>query len=142
MPTRTFHTVLDELAAGAYSLAAQGHRFEQLVKAFLERDKAQAARFARVLHWADYPGNGGRHDTGIDLVTEERHTRRHAAIQCKFYAPQPRSSATMPTNCWAPTAPRSLTTASSFPPPTTARPTPRRPGRTGQAGAPLEAGSL
>ena len=50
MPTRTFRTVLDELAAGAGSLAAQGQCFERLVKAFLERDKAQATRFARVWH--------------------------------------------------------------------------------------------
>ena len=88
MPNRTFRTVLDELAADASSPADQGSRFERLVKAFLERDKAQARRFARVWHWRDYPGNGGRHDTGIDLVAEERDTGQHAAIQCKFYAPQ------------------------------------------------------
>ena len=88
MPTRTFRTVLDELATGAGSPAAQGQRFERLVKAFLERDKAQAARFARVWQWADYPGNGGRHDIGIDLVAEERDTGLRAAIQCKFYAPR------------------------------------------------------
>ena len=88
MPHRTFRTVLAELAADASSPADKGSRFERLVKAFLERDKAQSRRFARVWHWRDYPGNGGRHDTGIDLVAEERHTGQHAAIQCKFYAPQ------------------------------------------------------
>ena len=88
MPQRTFRTVLAELADDASSPADKGSRFERLVKAFLERDKAQSRRFARVWHWRDYPGNGGRHDTGIDLVAEERHTGQHAAIQCKFYAPQ------------------------------------------------------
>ncbi len=45
MTDRTFRDVLDELAASAQSTVAKGRSFERLVKAFLERDKAQAARF-------------------------------------------------------------------------------------------------
>lgn len=85
MTARTFRDVLDELAASAQSNVEQGRSFERLVKAFLERDKAQAARFRRVWHWTDWPGNAGRPDTGIDLVAEERDSGQLVAIQCKFY---------------------------------------------------------
>ena len=85
MAARTFRDVLDELAASAQSNAAQGRSFERLVKAFLERDKAQSERFRRVWHWTDWPGNAGRHDIGIDLVAEERDSGQLVAIQCKFY---------------------------------------------------------
>ena len=85
MGDRTFRDVLNELAADAQSTAEKGRRFENLVKAFLEFDKVQSARFSRVWLWADWPGNGGRHDTGIDLVAEERDGGGLVAIQCKFY---------------------------------------------------------
>ena len=85
MSTRTFRHVLRELADDAQSAVEKGRSFERLVKAFLEQDKAQSERFARVWLWGDWPGNGGRHDTGIDLVAEERDTGGLVAIQCKFY---------------------------------------------------------
>ena len=85
MSTRTFRHVLRELAGDAQSTVEKGRSFERLVKAFLEQDKAQSERFARVWLWGDWPGNGGRHDTGIDLVAEERDTGGLVAIQCKFY---------------------------------------------------------
>lgn len=37
--------------------------------------------------WSEWPGNGGRDDTGIDLVAQDRITGGTVAIQCKFYAP-------------------------------------------------------
>ena len=90
MTTRTFRDVLTELNAGAQSTAEKGRSFERLVKAFLEWDKAQAQRFTRVWLWSDWPGNGGRHDTGIDIVAEERDGGNLVAIQCKFYGPSSR----------------------------------------------------
>ena len=84
-PQRTFRDVLKELADDAQSMAEKGHSFERLFKAFLEQDKAQSERFAKVWLWGDWPGNGGRRDTGIDLVAEERDTGDLVAIQCKFY---------------------------------------------------------
>ena len=90
MTTRTFRDVLAELNAGAQSTAEKGRSFERLVKAFLEWDKAQAQRFTRVWLWSDWPGNGGRHDTGIDIVAEERDGGNLVAIQCKFYGPSSR----------------------------------------------------
>ena len=85
MSDRTFRDVLNELAADAQSTVEKGQSFERLVKSFLEHDKAQSDRFARVWLWPDWPDNGGRHDTGIDLVAEERDGGGLVAIQCKFY---------------------------------------------------------
>ena len=85
MSTRTFRDVLRELADDAQSAVEKGRSFERLVKAFLEQDKAQSERFAKVWLWGDWPDNGGRHDTGIDLVAKERDTGDLVAIQCKFY---------------------------------------------------------
>ena len=87
---RTFRDVLAELDTKAQSSAEKGRSFERLVKAFLERDKAQAQRFARVWLWSDWSGNAGRHDTGIDIVAEERDGHDLVAIQCKFYGPSTR----------------------------------------------------
>jgi len=39
-----------------------------------------------VFAWQDWPGRGGKHDTGIDLVAVDRQTGGNVAIQCKFYA--------------------------------------------------------
>ena len=65
----------------------KGTAFEQLVKAFLESDKAQSGRFERAWLWGEWPGNQNRHDTGIDLVARERDSGDMVAIQCKFYDP-------------------------------------------------------
>lgn len=65
---------------------AKGTVFEQLVKAFIEVDKAQRQRFDKVWLWKDYPQRAGRIDTGIDLVARERDGGGLIAIQCKFYA--------------------------------------------------------
>ena len=86
MNERNFRSILAELDARAQSTAEKGHLFERLVKAFLEQDKAQSQRFAKVWLWSDWPDNGGRHDTGIDIVAEERDTGNLVAIQCKFYS--------------------------------------------------------
>ena len=85
MSDRTFRDVLKELTADARSTVEKGRSFENLVKAFLELDKAQSTRFSRVWLWTDWPGNDSRHDTGIDLVAEERDGGGLVAIQCKFY---------------------------------------------------------
>ncbi len=90
MPTRTFRDILAELDSSAQNTVEQGRKFERLVKAFLEWDKAQAGRFSRVWLWGDWPGNRGQRDVGIDIVAEERDSGELAAIQCKFYGPSTR----------------------------------------------------
>lgn len=85
--TVTAEDVLDELRASALSEADKGSKFERLVKAFLTTDPVYAEQFSRVWLWSEWPGNGGKHDTGIDLVAEDRNTGDLVAIQAKCYAP-------------------------------------------------------
>ena len=87
MDKRNFRDVLSELAAAAGNNVEKGRSLERLVKAFLEQDRVQSARFSRAWLWTDWPDNGGRRDTGIDLVAEEREGGALVAIQCKFYDP-------------------------------------------------------
>jgi predicted helicase len=83
----TIYDVLDELRASALSEADKGSKFERLMKAYLRIDPVFADQFSDVWLWSEYPGNGGKHDTGIDLVARDRVTGLDAAIQCKFFAP-------------------------------------------------------
>jgi predicted helicase len=84
---QTIYEVLDELHGSATSNADKGGRFERLLRAFLMTDPVYAEQFKDVWLWSQWPGNGGKHDTGIDLVAQDRLTGRFVAIQCKFYAP-------------------------------------------------------
>jgi predicted helicase len=83
----TVYDVLTQLRESALSKAEQGARFERLMKAFLTTDPVYADQFSQVWLWSEWPGNQGKHDTGIDLVAEDRLTGGLVAIQCKFYAP-------------------------------------------------------
>jgi predicted helicase len=83
----TIYEVLDELRATATSESDKGTRFEKLIKAYLRVDPVFADQFSEVWLWNEYPGNKGKHDTGIDLVAQDRNTGHHVAIQCKFFAP-------------------------------------------------------
>ena len=81
------YDVLDELRESSTSKADQGARLERLMLAFLQTDPTYADQFSDVFLWQDWPGRGGKHDTGIDLVAIDRLTGENVAIQCKFYAP-------------------------------------------------------
>ena len=83
----SFRQLLRILDKQAENTVQKGRLFELLVKAFLEQDKAQAARFDKVWLWSDWPGNQNRHDTGIDIVAREGETGDLVAIQCKFFSP-------------------------------------------------------
>ena len=87
MAERTFRSILEELDAKAWNTVEKGQSFERLTKAFIERDKGQSSRFELVWLWSDWPGNGGRHDIGIDIVAKERDSGDLVAIQCKFHSP-------------------------------------------------------
>ncbi|MFB7800349.1 DEAD/DEAH box helicase [Isoptericola sp. NPDC056134] len=86
-PVSTVEDLLDKLYFSATSEADKGAKFERLTKAFLQADIVWAERFADVWLWPEWPGNGGRHDSGIDLVAQERDSGDFVAIQCKFYDP-------------------------------------------------------
>jgi predicted helicase len=42
------------------------------VRAYLRIDPVFVDQFSDVWLWGDRPGNGGKHDTGIDLVGSRR----------------------------------------------------------------------
>lgn len=83
----TIYDVLEELRASALSEADKGAKFERLMRAYLRVDPVFADQFSDVWLWGEWPGNAGKHDTGIDLVAKDRNTGDHVAIQCKFFAP-------------------------------------------------------
>ncbi len=55
--------------------------------AFFKTEPTYKAQFKNVWLWADWPGNKGLPDTGIDLVAENIDGSGFTAIQCKNYSP-------------------------------------------------------
>ena len=83
----SIYEVLGHLRASALSEADKGAKFERLVQSYLRVDPVFADQFSDVWLWSEWPGNQGKHDTGIDLVAKDRNTGGLTAIQCKFFAP-------------------------------------------------------
>lgn len=83
----SIYEVLDHLRASALSEADKGGKFERLVQSYLRLDPVFADQFSDVWLWGEWPGNQGKHDTGIDLVARSATTGDLTAIQCKFFAP-------------------------------------------------------
>jgi predicted helicase len=82
---KSFGDILKYLRTISTSEADKGTRFELLMKKYFETDPFYADMFETVWTWNEFPLNGGKHDTGIDLVAEERISGHYCAIQCKFY---------------------------------------------------------
>lgn len=84
----TLRTLLDDIrkATRQTSEADKGHRFEVLMKRYLQTDPTYKARFSDVWLWNEWPYAKG-HDVGIDIVAKEADSDRYVAIQCKFYEP-------------------------------------------------------
>lgn len=78
--------ILEELVTSSTSERDKGDKFERLCVAFFQTDATYAQQFSDVWMWGDWDGNGGRPDTGIDLVAKNRDDDGFTAIQCKFYA--------------------------------------------------------
>lgn len=70
------------------SAAEQGLSFEKLMVNYFKADPVLKERYDEVYRWGDWKYNGGKADTGIDLVARRRDDQRWTAIQCKFYLPQ------------------------------------------------------
>ncbi|KAB1504073.1 DEAD/DEAH box helicase [Corynebacterium sp. 320] len=81
-----FSEVLDQLRdnqpQGKYGIA-----FEKLMVNYFRTDPTLASEYDQVFRWTDWPYNGGRADTGIDLVARRAEDQSWTAIQCKFYQP-------------------------------------------------------
>jgi predicted helicase len=65
--------------------AKYGIAFEKLMVNFLRADPVQSANYDKVVRWNDWEYNGGKADTGIDLVARSAEDGTWTAIQCKFY---------------------------------------------------------
>ena len=83
--TSPFRDVLQAIDARTDSKWDKGNAFEQLTKAFFEQDALYREQFEKVWMWMEWPGRGGRTDTGIDLVAKNADNGEYTAIQCKFY---------------------------------------------------------
>lgn len=84
-PAVTIYDVLDHLRGMATSKAEKGALFERLSRAWFLTDPMWVDQFDEVWMWKDWPGNGGQHDSGIDLVARNRADGSLTAIQAKFY---------------------------------------------------------
>ncbi|MFZ1288000.1 MAG: DEAD/DEAH box helicase family protein, partial [Candidatus Phosphoribacter sp.] len=84
----TIYEVLDELRMSSTSETDKGSKLERLIAQYLRTDPVYAEQFSEVHLWQQWPGRGGKHDTGIDLVAVDRLTGGNVAIQCKFFDPK------------------------------------------------------
>ncbi len=80
----TLDDVLDDLRANATGIRDKGTAFENLTLEFFRTNPLHQSEFATVQTFADWAPQGGKRDTGIDLVAT-RHDGGITAIQCKFY---------------------------------------------------------
>lgn len=65
--------------------AKYGIAFEKLMVNYFRADPTLANEYDEVCRWADWRYNGGKADTGIDLVAHRVEDDTWTAIQCKFY---------------------------------------------------------
>ena len=54
---------------------------------YFQLDPLMQGEYDEVYHWSQWPHNGGRTDSGVDLVARNRDDHTWTAIQCKFYEP-------------------------------------------------------
>lgn len=79
-----FETILAELKTKGGNKSGYGTLFEHFCKKVLLVSPFFADDIANVWNWNEFPGNGGLHDNGIDLVALTK-SGDFWAIQCKFY---------------------------------------------------------
>ena len=79
-----FSEVLDQLRENQPK-AMYGIAFEKLMVNYFKTDPTLKNQFDEVCRWTDWRYNGGKADTGIDLVARRVDDGTWTAIQCKFY---------------------------------------------------------
>ena len=80
-----FEQLLLDFKNMGQSKAQQGTIFELLMKKYFLTCPLYTETFEAVWTWGEFPYNGGKHDTGIDLVVKKKDYDEYCAIQCKFY---------------------------------------------------------
>jgi predicted helicase len=83
----SIYKLLDEIRDVASNSKIKGDLFEQLMLNFFKTEPTYVSQFSNVWLWKDWPDNGGRPDTGIDLVAENSDGDGFTAIQCKNFSP-------------------------------------------------------
>lgn len=79
-----FESLLSELAKSGNNNSEKGTLFENFCFQILKTSPLFVDDVNEIWTWKDFPGNGGNHDIGIDLVVLDK-TGKFWAIQCKFY---------------------------------------------------------
>lgn len=79
-----FSVILSDLKNRGNSTSEQGTLFELFCKKILEISPFFSDDVNQVWTWKEFPGNGGKHDIGIDLVVLDKQGK-YWAVQCKFY---------------------------------------------------------
>ncbi len=79
-----FQLVLTELKSRGNNKSEQGTLFELFCKKILLTSPFFSDDVSEVWTWKEFPGNAGKHDTGIDLVVKDKQGL-YWAVQCKFY---------------------------------------------------------
>lgn len=79
-----FSEVLEQLRENQPK-AKYGIAFEKLMVNYFKTDPTLKNQFDEVCRWTDWRYNGGKADTGIDLVARRVDDGSWTAIQCKFY---------------------------------------------------------
>lgn len=82
--TSTVKDVLDALREIPDN-ATRGLKFEALMVRYFKLHPVLSTEYDEVMHWTDWAYNGGRTDTGIDIVARNRANGSWTAVQCKFY---------------------------------------------------------
>lgn len=67
-----FDAILEELKNRGNNKSEQGTIFEDFCKMILEKAPLFSDNIAKVWKWKEFPGNGGMHDNGIDLVALDK----------------------------------------------------------------------
>lgn len=80
-----FEQLLLDLADSASSKSEKGTLFENFMKKFFKTSPVYTAIYEEVWGWSEFPYNGNKHDSGIDLVAKKKDYDEYVAIQCKFY---------------------------------------------------------
>lgn len=79
-----FDSILNDLAKKGNNHSEKGTLFENFCYQILKKAPFFADDVNEVWTWNEFPGNGGSHDIGIDLVVLSK-SGEFWAVQCKFY---------------------------------------------------------
>ncbi len=79
-----FETILSELKERGGTTSGYGTLFEKFCQKIILTSPFFADDVVNVWLWKDFPGNGGLHDNGIDIVVLDKNNS-FWAVQCKFY---------------------------------------------------------